>query len=223
MKEMLKILKHDLHKLKIRNFKPHKEALTEFEMKKADGVASWFSRNGKKQDFDMNNRLYVRDSYVVKINKNIIKNEIQKKREKIHEIFRETDPLKLHSLILKSKLLNKFAEAQIYPYSSFKYHLLLTCAFYWNLKNKNEWQKLYLCENAKPESIFQIIYKDEDREWALLPNGGMSRVFPEFSKTWVRRMQISIGGDIILDGLLSQIKSWSAALATIEDWCELNT
>ena len=42
-------------------------------------------------------------------------------------------------------------------------------------------------------------------------------------KTWVRRMEPSIGGEnLILDGLLSRIKSWSAALATIEDWNELN-
>ena len=80
-----------------------------------------------------------------------------------------------------------------------------------------------MCENGQVESPFQIIYKDEDREWALLPTEGMSRVFPKFSQTWVRRTELSIGGeDRFLDGLLSQIGSWSAALSTIEDWKELN-
>ena len=82
---------------------------------------------------------------------------------------------------------------------------------------------MYLAENKEIKSPFQIIYKDKDREWALLPDGGMSRVSPEFSKTWVKRTEPSIGGENhILDGLLSQIRSWSAALATVEDWKELN-
>ncbi|TFF85793.1 MAG: hypothetical protein EU551_03250 [Promethearchaeota archaeon] len=81
-------------------------------------------------------------------------------------------------------------------------------------------ERLYLCENEGAESPFQIIFKDESREWALLKNKGMSRVLPNFSLSWVRRTKItSIGGDgTVLDGLLSQIYSWSCALATIEDY-----
>ncbi len=81
---------------------------------------------------------------------------------------------------------------------------------------------LFLCENKEGQSQFQIIYRDKNREWALLPHKGISRVFPDFAKTWVRCTKNLLGGDIILDELLSQIKSWSAALATIEDWQELN-
>ncbi len=222
MNNILSILRHDLHKLRIKGFKPHKEALVEPEMKKADSIASWFSRNGNKIEFDINKRLYLRDSYLIKIEKNKIRNQIIKKREEIFKIFNEKNPTKLHSQILNSKVLNKFSEARICPHSSYKYHLLLTCSIYWNLKNSNCWQKLYLAENAEIDSPFQIIYKDDQREWALTPNGGMSRVFPQFSRTWLRRQTFSLGGDdLILDGLLSQIGSWSAALATIEDWREL--
>ena len=89
------------------------------------------------------------------------------------------------------------------------------------MENENDWSKLYLSENAEAESPFQIIYKDKDREWALLPNEGLSRVSPKFSRTWIRRTELGIGGEnLILDGLLSQMGSWSAALATIEDWTE---
>ncbi len=219
---MLSILKHDLHKLKIRGFKPHKEALLEPGMKKADAIASWFSRDGTTKEFDLNDRLYVRASYLIKINKRLIESQINKSREVIYEIFEEADPLKLHYRILSSKLLNKFSEARQHPYTSFKYHLLLACAIYYNARNVDKWQNLYLCENGEVESPFQVIYKDENREWAFLPSEGMSRVFPEFSKTWVRRTKPSIGGeDHVLDGLLSQIGSWSAALATIEDYVEL--
>ncbi len=170
----------------------------------------------------MKNRLYIRDSYLLNVNKRYIESQIQKKREEIFKIFVEKDPSRLHSLILNSKILNKFAESRLHPHTSYKYHLLLTCAIYWNFKNASKWKQLYLCENGKMQSQFQVIYKDEDRVWALTPEAGMSRVSPEFCKAWVRRTQLSLGGDDTLDGLLSTIKSWSAALATIEDWQELN-
>jgi hypothetical protein len=222
LKEILSILRHDLHKLKIRGFKPHVEALLEPAMKQADGIASWFSRNGGKEEFDVNDRLHVRCSYLLKVEKKRIENQINKKKEELFEIFKEKDPFVLHSRILKSKLLNKFSEARQYPYTSFKYHLLLTFAIYFNSLHAVDWNKSCLCENGKVESPFQVIYKDENREWALLPREGMSRVFPEFSKTWVRRIKPSIGGeDHVLDGLLSQIGSWSAALATIEDYLDM--
>lgn len=219
---MLTILRHDLHKFKVKGFIIHKEALSDPLMKKADGIASWFSRNGNKSDFDLNNRLYIRESLLYKLEKNKVKNQIRQNMDETIKIFLETDPEKLHTLILKSKTLNKFSEAVQFPSTSFKFHLLLTCGIYYNLYNNNEWQKLYLLENGQVESPFQVIYKDKNREWALSPAGGMSRVFPEFFKTWVRRTEPSIGGEnVILDGLLSQIGSWSTALATIEDWHEM--
>jgi len=102
--------------------------------------------------------------------------------------------------------------------------LLLTCSLYWNLKNNYSWKKLYLAENIEVDSQFQIIYRDKSREWALLPRKGMSRVLPVFSKTWVTRQIPSIGGDShVLDGILSLCGSWSAALASVEDWTKLHT
>ena len=71
--ELLDIQKHDLHKLKIKGFKPHKEALTESNMKRADGVAAWFSRSSDESEFDLENRFYIRDSYVLDLNKRYIR------------------------------------------------------------------------------------------------------------------------------------------------------
>ena len=221
--ELLDIQKHDLHKLKIKGFKPHKEALTESNMKRADGVAAWFSRNSDESEFDLENRFYIRDSYVLDLNKRYIESQIIKKREEIFKIFSETDPAKLHDLILQSELLNRFAESRVHNYSSYKYHILLTCSLYWNFHQNNRWEQLYLTNNKKIiKSIYQIIYQDKDRVWALVSEPGMSRVSPKFCETWVRRTKLAIGGDHVLDGLLSQITSWSEALATIEDWRELH-
>lgn len=222
MEGIVSVLKHDLHKMKIPGFLPHKKSLSEENMKTADRISSWFSRNSEKNDFNLEDRLYIRSSFILNIEEKQIKNQIHQNRIEIFEIFKESDPLKLHFKILNSQLLNKFSEAIQYPYSSFKFHLLLTCAIYYNLCQGFQWHKLYLCENGEKESQYQIIYQDKDREWALLPNGGMSRVHPKFSITWVRRTILSIGGvEIILDQLLSQIESWSAALATIEDWQQI--
>ncbi len=221
MNDFLTILKHDLHKLEIKGALPHAKALEGGIMKKCDGIASWFSRNGGSIEFDRNEKLYIRDSYIIKIKKEVISSQIDKKRKEIFQIFEEIDPRELHYKILDSKLLNKFSEARQFPFSSYKYHLLLACSLYYNMKNGYEWEKLYLAETEKVEDQFQLIYKDKSREWALLPTGGMSRVSPQFNLTWLRRTEMSIGGeDRFLDGLLSQIGSWSTALSTIEDWME---
>ena len=77
----------------------------------------------------------------------------------------------------------------------------------------------FLCENPEKRSEFQIIYRDDCREWALIPDSGMSRVRPKFYETWERRTEPSLGGENrILSSLLLHIGSWSAALAIIEEF-----
>jgi len=105
---------------------------------------------------------------------------MEKNRNHIFQIFKETDHYKLQLLILSSKLLNKFSEAQMFPYTSYKYHLLLTCSSYWNLKNDYSWKKLYLAENLEVDCQFQIIYCDKTHEWVILLHKGMSHVLPNF-------------------------------------------
>ncbi|MBD3227997.1 MAG: hypothetical protein GF329_07390 [Candidatus Lokiarchaeota archaeon] len=215
MEDFVKILKHDLHKVRTYNAVPHKNALPEKLMQKADGIAAWFSRNWVYQEVDA----------VTSFRRSILLHNGKFTRElairckgTIASIFNESDPYKLHARILESTLLNMYHEAKNYPFTSLKYHLLLCCAFYYNLTKGNHFGNLYLCENQEPDSIFQVIYKDESREWALLPRKGMSRVLSSFSLSWARRTKTSIGvEDTVLDGLLETIKSWSTALATIED------
>ena len=99
-----------------------------------------------------------------------------------------------------------------------KFHILLSCAIYHNLRNGIPWSKLYLAENAEKRSEFQVIYKDASREWALVPESGLSRVHLKFHETWDRRLKQSIGGkNQVLNNLLSRIGSWSAALALMEE------
>ena len=121
--------------------------------------------------------------------------------------------------------INGYSEASQFPYSSLKYHILLTVSLYYNLKHNTQLNDLYLCENLLSESPFQVIYRDIDREWALMPRqqaNGLSKVCPQFFKTWIRRRKLSVGGDNqILDGILSTIGSWTVALAYLEDFREL--
>ncbi|MBD3228816.1 MAG: hypothetical protein GF329_11575 [Candidatus Lokiarchaeota archaeon] len=196
---------------------PHKNALDDAVMKKADGTAAWISRNWGH--FEIEQVKPFRKSLVLP-NRKINREISMAKKVEVARIFQRSEVYKLHENILNSKLLNFYHEAKNYPYTSLKYHLLLTCSIYYNLINRNNIGKLYLCENQEPDSIFQIIYKDKSREWALLPHSskGMSRVLLDFSKTWNRRIENSIGGaNRIFNGLLGTIKSWSVALATIED------
>ena len=72
--------------------------------------------------------------------------------------------------------------------------------------------------------MFQIIYRDNKREWSLLPNKkkGLSRLHPTFHLSWERRVKLSIGGDFrALSGILTSIRSWTVALASIEDFMDM--
>jgi len=221
--DFLQILKHDLHKV-TPSGAPHSRALSNPNARRADGIASWFSRNFMRSKFNKN---YVRKSLLKFSYNNSSREILISKRSSIEELFNENDPEKLHRKILHSKLLNFYSESRLYPFSSLKYHLLLTCAIYYNLKNNIDFTKLYLCENGKPKSHYQVIYSINNITWSLEPNknsensgkaGKISRLYPNFSETWKRRLKSKIGGDKMLDGMLATIKSWSAALATIEDY-----
>ncbi|MBD3229855.1 MAG: hypothetical protein GF329_16855 [Candidatus Lokiarchaeota archaeon] len=167
-------------------------------MRKADGTAARLSRNWGYREIDA----------ITPFRKTLIFNNGKLTREfsnknkgTVDSIFNEEGPYKLHAKILESTLLNIYHEAKNFPTTSLKFHLLLTCSLYYNLLNGNHFGKLYLCENQEPDSIFQVIYKDEEREWTLLPRKGMSRVLPSFSLSWARRTKTSIGGeDKVLDG-----------------------
>ncbi|MHA1230307.1 MAG: hypothetical protein ACTSRP_11730 [Candidatus Helarchaeota archaeon] len=72
----------------------------------------------------------------------------------------QSDPCKLHSKILKSRYVKLFSEAKFFPFTSLKYHLLISCSPYYNFKQGCKPLKLYLCENLLLDSQLQIIYKD---------------------------------------------------------------
>jgi len=76
--------------------------------------------------------------------------------------------------------------------------------------------------DKKYREIYQVIYRDATREWAILPqcpSNGLSKLYPKFYTTWDRRKDQSIGGDHqTFAELLSTIGSWTAALATLEEF-----
>jgi len=214
------VLKHDLHKI-IPLSTPHSKALPNNNARRADGIAAWFSRNWMKSKFNKN---YTRQSLLKHSYNNDSREVLAYKRILIKKLFNENDPRKLHHKILHSKLLNFYSESRMYPFSSLKYHILLTCAIYYNLKYKIDFTKLYLYKNTDIDSCYQVIFSTNKITWSLQPSysekeGKISPIYPYFNFTWRRRLKSTIiGGDRTLDGMLVTIKSWSAALATLEEY-----
>jgi len=217
--EFLQVLRHDLHKVRIAGALAHKVALPSELAHKADGIAAWSSRNFLKEPFETT---YYRKSLVFRtLNLYNPRTLVNQHRLELSNLFTENDARNLHQAILNSKLLNLFSEARKFPYSSLKYHILLTCALYYNFCKGFEPSDLYLCENLPSESPFQIIYHDSAHDWALLPQkqDALSKFSPKFYISWERRQKLSIGGDCqVLDALLSGIGSWTVVLAFLEDF-----
>ena len=219
-REILGVLRHDMHKIHIAGAPSHKDSSIDEFSREADGVAAFFSRNFLKEQFE---DTPYRKSLVFQA-QNLLNPRalVNQHRIEAAALFGEIDAKQLHTLILNSKLLNLFSEARDFPYTSLKYHILLTCALYYNFKNGFTLKDLYIGENYAPDSLFQIIYQDNARTWALLPKTGMAKVHHQFYTSWERRTRISFGGEHqILDELLTSIGSWTVALATIEDFFTL--
>ncbi|MHA1650408.1 MAG: hypothetical protein ACTSYB_09445 [Candidatus Helarchaeota archaeon] len=218
--EMLAILRHDLHKIRTKGALKHKAALQDELARRADGTAAWMSRNFLREKF---RRHLYRTSLIFPM-RNLTNSRTLANLHRVEaaSLFQETDPFKLHAAILRSKLLNLYAEARRFPYTSLKYHILLTCALYYNFKSGFGLKDLYLCENHPSESPFQVIYRDAKMEWALLPqcqSEGLSKLYPKFYMTWERRKYQSIGGEHqTFAELLCTIGSWTVALATLEEF-----
>ena len=220
MSDMLEILHHDLHKIKTPGYLSHDAALKNDAMIESDKISARMSRNWMK--FTIENPSPFRKSFINFGKKPISRTQRNELQSELTKLFKVTNPLKLHALILKSRALNQFTESMEHVYSSLKYHLLLTGALYHNLKQGYKWHQLYLTENGIVNSPYEIIFKSPTREWSLLPNpqsGKLSPVRLLFGDCWDIRLLPSIGGEHkVLSYLLSCIGSWSAALATIEDY-----
>ncbi len=220
--DFLKVLQHDLHKVRIPGALPHKVAMPNKLAREADALAAWMGRNFLRESFEQS---FYRKSLIFTVrNFQNPRTLVNQQKAEVSDLFKESNAVKLHTTILKSKLLNYFNEARFYPYSSLKYHILLTCALYYNFTKGYRLRELYLCENRSEESPFQIIYQNDRRWWSILPlrkTKGLSRLWPNFYHSWDYRKEMSLGGDYrILGGLLSSISSWSVALASIEDFQE---
>jgi len=220
--EFLKVLQHDLHKVRIPGALPHQVAMPNERAREADALAAWMGRNFLRESFE---KSFYRKSLIFAVrNLQNPRPLIYQQKAEVIDLFKESNAVTLHAAILKSKLLNFFNEARYYPYSSLKYHILLTCALYYNFTKGHELRELYLCENVPEDSPLQIIYQDRGRRWSILPKRkkrGLSRIWPKFYHSWDYRKEMSLGGDFrVLAGLFSSIGSWSVALASIEDFHE---
>jgi hypothetical protein len=130
--EMLLVLRHDLHKIRVAGAPAHKDALLDKCAQQADGFAAWMSRNFLKEPFD--DTLYRKSLIFQATNLKNPRALVSQHRTEMTELFKEAEAATLHTLILQSKLLNLYCEARQFPYTSLKYHILLTCALYYNLK-----------------------------------------------------------------------------------------
>lgn len=218
-REILQILRHDLHKIRVPGAIPHRDALHSGLPRMADGMAAWLSRNFLKESFE--DSPYRKSIVFFMRNTKSPRTLVNQHRVEVTNLFQQLDVFKLHEAILSSKLLNLYNEAQMYPYTSLKYHLLLSCGLFFNLKQGFKLKDLYLCENSHNSSPFQLIYKDSLREWSIRPNrkqDNLSKIHSSFHMSWDRRRK-NYGGDFrFLEDILSSIGSWTVALAMLEDY-----
>jgi len=142
------------------------------------------------------------------------------------------DPVEAHRAWLESRVASVFSESLFYPYTSLKYHTLLTAALLSNYRVGAGFEDLCLIvddpdEDPTPhrtvletgEVSLRVSADPEGRPAAALGSGpAMS-----FADVWSRLPEHPGGADgcrawRVLDSQLRRIRSWSTALQFIEDF-----
>ena len=151
--------------------------------------------------------------------------------QEIRELIEPTDPARLHRHWLESDRAAGLNESLFYPYTSLKHHVLLTAALLAAYRDGWAFADLYL--EARPAGAEiqphrTILHTPElslrltpDPTGAHAPLG--PRPAPNFADTWARLsgQPLEVDSDRrwrLLDAQLRRLRSWSTALAYIEDY-----
>ncbi len=127
----------------------------------------------------------------------------------------------LHEKLLSDNILSNFNEITSMPYTSLKYHTLLTVALHYNYLIGRDLKDLYLnYYKETPKDKFIIIFRYDNHYFVINndKNGGRigSKATTNFGDT-INRMGYSIDlPDFIIENL-KRTRSWSIGLQYLED------
>jgi hypothetical protein len=150
--------------------------------------------------------------------------------QEIRELIEPTDPARLHRRWLHSDRAGTLNESLFYPYTSVKYHVLLTAALLAAYRDGVEFADLHLeaRQSGKIQAHRTILHTPELRlRLTADPTGTHAplgpRPAPNFADTWARLsgQPLEVDSDRrwrLLDTQLRRLRSWSTALAYIEDY-----
>jgi len=226
--EIKNAIRHDFHKLKGAKHTNDKKLST-----KADMIASAMSRPPKLKKptytSGMNNyRLLLIDS-------NTLYEYGQQKRDMLcnkirYDYDRNNTAETMYNKLLRCNSLSVFNEAIDLPYTSLKYHTILTTNIHCNyLQNKKFDQlRLKIVSTDLVNCIFDIIYIDDDKNKCIVLSDKDSYTNFEAMANIGSKPYTNFGdvisrmaGDIYLDKFvfsnLRRIKSWSVGLQYLED------
>ncbi|WP_217350888.1 hypothetical protein [Salinadaptatus halalkaliphilus] len=151
----------------------------------------------------------------------------------VRELVRIEDPVAMHAAWLSSDVASLFNESLYYPYTSLKYHTLLAAALLDNYRAGVGFEELFLAVEdpdgpvtphrtvlSIPEMQLCVTGEPGDRPAARLGDGP-ARCFAD---VWARLPEhpFDVDGERrwrVLDAQLRRIRSWSAALQYVEEYC----
>jgi len=150
----------------------------------------------------------------------------------VRELVTVEDPVEAHRAWLDSRVASLFSESLFYPYTSVKYHTVLTAALLSNYRAGASFDRLFLVVDepgagpvphrtvldSGPVSL-RVTCERDGRPAARLGDGPAR----SFADVWARLP--AHPGDVdgcrawrVLDAQLRRIRSWSTALQFIEDY-----
>jgi hypothetical protein len=151
----------------------------------------------------------------------------------VRELVQIEDPVAMYEAWLSSDVAALFSESLFYPYTSLKYHTLLAAALLDNYRAGFEFADLFLAVEdpdgrvtshrtvlSTPDMRMCVTGEPGNRPAARLGDGP-ARCFAD---VWARlpAHPLDVGGERrwrVLDAQLRRIRSWSAALQFIEEYC----
>ena len=151
----------------------------------------------------------------------------------VRELVRIEEPAAMHEAWLASDVPALVNESQYYPYTSLKYHTLLTAALLDNYRAGFGFEELFLVVEtpAEPRTPHRTVLATSDVRLCVTGEPGdrpATRLGDEptrcFADVWARLPEHPVAVDEarhwrLLDAQLRRIRSWSTALQYIEEFC----
>jgi hypothetical protein len=153
----------------------------------------------------------------------------------VRELVRIEDPVAMHEAWLSSEVAALFNESVYYPYTSLKYHTLLTAALLDNYRAGFEFRELFLAVEDLDGSVtpHRTVLSSPGVRLCVTGEPGdrpAARLGDEpkrcFADVWSRLPEhpFDVDGERrwrVLDAQLRRIRSWSAAFQFIEEFLEV--